>query len=439
MKTRLLLCITMLAAYGYAQNVAPETQEAYATLSPSEFEQIKKVYETKQQNAKLNKKRGGAVSQRMSHSDIAYTLFQSSINAVFSPFAPDSTYIQDFGSPSAIGAHGYGQTFDPASTGFGIVGQDFFAHKDPYTIDTIYVGARYRTSSVVSGLTGDTLQVAIVMGDTLDNTVWRVGIGYNAGTYPGQTRRINVLPPRYTGNPNVGTPGSLDDPNKMIIKYALKATDTATSYIKIVPPAPIQVAGGDKIGILNTFIPGQPYDPATQTYYISGAKGDVNNISYLRFQNANSGDNNSYFLEPLTLGAPSAGISFTLFSSTRYNAWTGSDAFRNEYPAPSATRAYLIDFWVSGTSTIGLDEVGNFEPLSIYPNPSNGKVSLKINSGGDYHLQLMDLTGKVVHQEDLAVNSSEEFNRDFSYLPKGIYLVTIESGSNKQTQKLSLQ
>lgn len=438
MKTRLLLCMSMLAIYGYAQNLTPESQEAFETLTPKEFQQIKKVWETKQEKAALNKKRGGAVSQRMSHADIAYTLFQSSINAVFSPFAPDSTYIQNFGSPSAIGAHGYGQTFDPASTGFGVMGQDYFAQKDPYTIDTIYVGARYRTSSLMSGLTGDTLQVAIVMGDTLDNTVWRVGIGYNAGTYPGQTRRINVLPPRYTGNPTVGVPGTLNAPNKMIIKYALKATDTATSYIKIVPPSPIQVAGGDKIGILNTFIPGQPYNPATQTYYISGSKGDVNNISYLRYQNANSGDNNSYFLEPLTLGEPSAAISFTLFSNTRYNAWTGTDAFRNEYPATSATRAYLIDFWVSGTSTVGLNEFNEFRPLSIFPNPSTGRVSLKISTGGEYKLQLMDLTGKTVHEEALLVNSSEEFHRDFSYLPKGIYLVTVESGSNKQTLKFSL-
>ncbi len=438
MKTKLLVCLSVLAFYGNAQNLPSEKQEAYETLSPAEFKEIKSVYEHKREKAVLTKKSGGPVSQRMSHADIAFTLFQSSINAVFSPFAPDSTYIQNFGSPSAIGSHGYGQTFDPTSKGFGVVGQDYFSPKDAYTVDTIYVGARYRTSSPVSGLTGDTLQVAVVMGDTLDNTVWRVGIGYNAGTYPGQTRRINVLPPRYTGNATVGVPGSLNAPNKMIIKYALKASDTAVNYIKIVPPAPIQVAAGDKIGILNTFIPGQAYNPATQTYYISGAKGDVNNISYLRYQNTSTSDNNSYFLEPLTLGSASAGISFTLFSNTRYGAWTGNDAFRNEYVSPSATRAYLIDFWVSGTSTVGLDELNEFKPLSIFPNPSTGKVSLKINTGGNYKLQLMDLTGKMVHQEDLSVNSSEEFNRDFSYLPKGIYLVTVESGSNKQTVKLSL-
>ncbi|WP_417610529.1 T9SS type A sorting domain-containing protein [Owenweeksia hongkongensis] len=438
MKTRLLLFMSMLAFYGYAQNVAPEQQEAYEKLSPTEFEQIKKVWETKKEKAALSKKAGGPVSQRMSHADVAYTLFQGVINAVFSPFAPDSTYIQDFGSPSAIGAHGYGQTFDPTSAGFGVMGQDYFTQNNSYTIDTIYVGARYRTSSSISGLTGDTLQVAVVMGDTLDDNVWRVGIGYNAGTYPGQNRRINVLPPRYTGNSAVGTPGSLDAPNLMIIKYALKATDTAVNYIKVVPPAPIQVAGGDKIGILNTFIPGQSYDPNTQKYYVSGGRGDVNNISYLRYQNTSTSDNNSYFLEPLTLGSPSAGISFTLFSNTRYGAWTGNDAFRNEYVSPSATRAYLIDFWVTGTSTVGLDENDKFEPLSIYPNPSTGKVSLKVSTGGDYNLQLMDLTGKLVHTEALAVNSSEEFIRDFSYLPRGIYLVTIESGFSKQTIKLSL-
>ncbi len=439
MKTRLLVCMSLLAFYGYSQNVAPEMQEPFEKLSPTEFEQIKKVWESKMAMAAKEKVSGGPVSQRMSHADIAYNLFSNSIGAVFSPFAPDSTYIQDFGTPSAIGAHGYGQTFDPTSQGFGLNGQDYFAQSDPYTVDTIYVGARYRTSSSVSGLTGDTLQVAVVMGDTLDNAVWRVGIGYNAGTYPGQTRRMNVIPPRYTGNATVGVPGTLDAPNTMIIKYALKATDTAVNYIKVVPPAPIQVAAGDKIGVFNTFIPGQSYNPATQTYYVSGGRGDVNNISYLRYQNSNSSDNNSYFLEPLTLGAPSAAISFTLFSNTRYAAWSGSDAFRNEYVSPSATRAYLIDFWVTGNSTVSIDEQNAFSPLSIYPNPSNGIVDLRINTGGAYNLQLMDLTGKIVYKEVLTVNSSEVFKRDFSSFPKGIYLITIESGVNQQTLKLTLR
>lgn len=438
MKKLLLPLLALSVSIGYGQSQTDPREES-GLLSQSELQQIQQVQHQKKINAQRKKTQGGVVSQRMSHADVADGLFSSQINAVFSPMAPDSTYIQNFGSPSAISAHGWGTTFDPASTGFTILGQDYFDYNDPYTVDTVYIGSRYRTSSSVSGLTGDTLQVVLVMGDTLDNNVWRVGIGWNAGAYPGQTKRIEVIPPRYTGNPTVGVPGTLDAPTQIVMKYALTAADTAITYKKIVPPNPINVPGGQKVGVFVTFIPGQSYNPATQTYYRSGGKGDVNNLSYIRLQNSTTGDNNSYFLEPLTLGAPSAAISYTLFSDTRYAAWTGSDAFRNEYPSPSATRAYLIDFWISGTSTVGIDEVSANESLKVYPNPSTGRVNITTKSGGTYNLTMVDILGKVVYQEKISVNGSEVISRDFSDLPKGIYMIGLETNGQRTTSKFTLK
>ena len=441
MKAKIIACLLGLGLSMSAQNVNSNYQEPSDKLTPHEQQQLDAILQQKQQHLQEKKKtHGGAVSQRMSHADVAYTLFSSSLNTIYSPFAPDSTYIQDFGTPSGVPGHGFGTTFDPASVGFGVIGQDYFAHTDPYTIDTIYVGTRYFTSAPVSGLTGDTLQVVVVMGDTLDNSVWRVGIGWSAGTFPGQNRRIEVIPPRYTGDSTVGVPGALDAPNQLVLKYALTASDTDNVYKKIVPPSPINVPGGEKVGVFVTFIPGQSYDPSTQTYYRSGAKGDVNNIAYLRHTNSSSSDNTAYFLEPLNFGEPSAAISYTLFSNTRYAAWTGSDAFRNEYPSPSATRGYLIDFWVSGTSTasgVGLSEQ-QASKLKVYPNPSHGNVTFRVTQGGKYTLSLVDILGKTVYQEELSLNSTEEFQRDFSHLPKGIYLVNVENKDSRNTVRLTL-
>lgn len=431
-----LLCLSLSIGYSQSQSNPRELSEP---LSKSELLQLQQVQHQKKINAQKKKTQGGPVSQRMSHADVADGLFPGLVSATFSPMAPDSTYIQNFGTPSAIPAHGFGTTFDPASTGFSVLGQDYFDHNDPYTVDTIYIGSRYRTSSPISGLTGDTLQVVVVMGDTLDDDVWRVGIGWSAGTYPGQNRRIEVIPPRYTGNPTVGVPGSLDAPNQIVLKYALKASDTAITYKKIVPPTPINIPGGEKVGVFVTFIPGQSYDPATQTYYLSGGKSDVNNFSYVRLANSTSGDNNSYFLEPLTLTGPSAAISYTLFSDTRYMAHTGSNAFRNEYPSPSATRAYLIDFWISGTSTVGIDEVSANESLKVYPNPSTGRVNITTKSGGTYNLTMVDILGKVVYQEKISVNGSEVISRDFSDLPKGIYMIGLETNGQRTTSKFTLK
>lgn len=438
MKAKLLALMLGMAIAATAQNVNNGSEEFSDNLTPLEQAQLDKIQSQKRAQALQKKKTNGLVSQRMSHADVAYDIFSSSLRTIFSPFAPDSTYIQDFGTPSAVPAHAFGTTFDPASSGFAAISQSYFAQTDPYTIDTIYIGSRYFTSSSVSGLTGDTLKVTVVMGDTLDNNVWRVGIGWSAGTFPGQNRRMEVIPPRYTGNSSVGTPGTLDAPSQLVLKYALSGADTANIYKKLVPPSPINVPGGKKVGVFVEFIPGQSYNPNTQVYYRSGAKGDVNSLAYLRHTNSSSSDNTSYFLEPLSLGATSAAISFTLFSETRYAAWTGSDAFRNEYPSPSATRAYLIDFWVSGTSTIGLEENHTSSKLKVYPNPSSGKVSIRVAEGGKYTLTMLDILGKTVHREVLSLNGNEEINRDFSNLPRGIYLLNLEGDESRDAIKLTL-
>ena len=121
-------------------------------------------------------------------------------------------------------------------------------------------------------------------GNNQNNNVWRVGIGYSASTYPGQTARINVLCPRYTGNPTVGVPGSINAPAKMVLKYALKASDTAVNYIKIVPPAPIQVPAGEKFGVFCTFIAGYAYNPLTQVYYRCSLERQVKESAIHCFQ-----------------------------------------------------------------------------------------------------------------------------------------------------------
>ncbi len=438
---KVLLTLSFLASItAFGQNISTENPIKAESLSAKEAKSLKAEMAAKaaQRNVAA-KTQGGLVSQRMSHADIADVLYSASIQAVFTPFAPDSNYVQDFGSgPDNINVHGFGQTFDPTSVGFALVGQQYFATTDAYTIDTVYVGIRYRTSSSVSGLTGDTLRVAIFTGDVNDDNTWRVGIGYPANTFPSQPARINILAPRYTGNATIGVQGDVNSPNKVIVKYALKASDTAISYLKIVPPAPIQAAAGEKTGVFCTFKPGYTYDPLTQTYYVSGGKGDVNNMGWLYLNATSASDNTPYFFEELNLQSPSSALSNILFSNTRYNAWTGSDAFRNEYVSPSTLSGNLIDFWVTGTSTIGLAENTPNIDVELYPNPTSGIVNIAITQGGTYTIELVNMLGQVVHAEEVSVSGNEKLSRNFSNLTKGIYLVNVKGDNYSSTSKLTI-
>ncbi|AEV31193.1 hypothetical protein Oweho_0171 [Owenweeksia hongkongensis DSM 17368] len=440
MKTSLFAGIVLMALSASAQNLPQHPRIDFDSFTPKEQTEFDKEISSKQrQNLNHKSIAGAVISQRMSHSDIAYYLFGSSLRLVYSPFAPDSSYTQVFTTPSKMQTHGFGQVFDPTSSGFPTTGQEYLSPHDPYQVDTIYVGVRYRTSSSISGYTGDTLKLAVFTGDTSDNATWRLGIGYGPGTYYGLGKRVEVLPPRYTGSTVPGNQGSIDAPNKMIIKYALTASDTNANYIKIVPPSPIQVAAGHKMGVHCSFLPGQTFDPNTQVYYRSGGRGDVNNMSWLYLTSRTSADNIPYFLESHNLTNNSTAISTVLYSGTRYHSWTGTSAFRNEYVSPTATNGNLIDFWVTGTSSVGLNEASKPRDISLYPNPSNGMISFDLDLSGDYTIRVSNAVGATVHQEALHLDTPASIQRDFSKLAAGIYTIWIQHADEMYNGKWSKQ
>ncbi len=434
------LALCVISAAAQVQPSAPKHFEE--KLNKKETLQLEQEQALKQKinkNVKL-KTAGGIVSQRMSHADIAFDVNSGTLSPFYSPLAPDSTFLQDFGTGAdGINVHGFGQTFDPTSVGFPLLGLDYFDTADSYTIDTIYIGGRYRLASPTTGLTGDTLEVTYFMGDNANDNVWRVGIGYAANTFPGQANRLNVLPPRFTGNANIGTPGIIDAPNKITLKIPLKALDTASTFIKVVPSSPIQVPAGEKFGVFCSFIPGYSYDPSTQLYYISGSKSDVNYFARLYYRGSNASDDTPYFLEKHQIDPDSEGIGSALYSNTRYAAWTGTDAFRNEYASPSTTRGNIIDFWVSGNSTVGLKEQSNKTMAKLYPTQSNGVINLQFKQGGTYNLQIVNLLGQTLHQENVELNGNEKLTRDVSHLKSGVYLFILEGDGNRQTIKFSIQ
>ncbi len=427
MKTSLFAVFALMALSVSAQNIPQHPRIEYDTFSPQEQARFDSEFATKQKQISDYKSSAGAViSQRMSHSDIAYYLFGSSLRLVYSPFAPDSSYTQVFTTPSKMQTHGFGQVFDPTSSGFPTTGQDFLSANDPYQIDTIYLGVRYRTSYPVSGFTQDTLSVTIFTGDTTDNSVWRLGIGYGPGTYYGLGERVEVLPPRYTGTSTAGEQGSIDAPNKIVIKYALTAADTNVNYLKIVPNNPIQVPAGHKVGVHCSFVPGQPFDPTTQVYYRSGGKGDVNNLSWLYLTSKTSADNIPYFLESHNLSNSSKAISTVLFTGTRYNMWTGTSAFRNEYVSPTATNGNLVDFWVTGTSSVSLAENDTPKQINVYPNPSDGRMKFDVTQKGEYTIKVFNTIGYNVYEETIQVDSPMTMEKDFSNLSSGIYTIWVQ-------------
>lgn len=90
----------------------------------------------------------------------------------------------------------------------------------------------------------------------------------------------------------------------------------------------------------------------------------------------------------------------------------------------------------SPMSAIAMD----FNPIQIYPNPSNGNVQIQFesNQGNAATIQVIDMMGKVQVLEKIAIsgNSTESF--DWNHLPSGMYLVQISTGRTIRMAKLQI-
>jgi len=82
--------------------------------------------------------------------------------------------------------------------------------------------------------------------------------------------------------------------------------------------------------------------------------------------------------------------------------------------------------------SVGLEHV---KPtyFSVYPNPIKGAFNIEFDHADRYNIEVDDLNGK--HIDDWSVSGSTQ-SLDLSFLPKGIYLITVRSAREVATEKI---
>ena len=99
----------------------------------------------------------------------------------------------------------------------------------------------------------------------------------------------------------------------------------------------------------------------------------------------------------------------------------------------SATAQQFVD------PAMGLDEAGQGIGLTLYPNPSQGKVVLTVRSvDKDMLLEVLDVQGKAILERNL-INANGRHELDLSNLPPGIYNLRLTGEKDSYLQKLVLQ
>ena len=122
--------------------------------------------------------------------------------------------------------------------------------------------------------------------------------------------------------------------------------------------------------------------------------------------------------------------------------------------AASTVGTYTITYATSGpcpntsTATITIEAEGSHtsidalsaQGLSVYPNPSQGQFFLKnLSSSREASIQIVDMQGKVVYQEDafLAGNAVHEIN--VSEIAAGMYLLKVQSNEQIGMERIVIR
>jgi len=84
----------------------------------------------------------------------------------------------------------------------------------------------------------------------------------------------------------------------------------------------------------------------------------------------------------------------------------------------------------------GVDELNKGNIISVYPNPSNGFVTIESKELSS-SLIVTDISGKEVYRNNLVIGLKNNFN--FSYLSNGLYFVNVTSGKSNQVKKLIIK
>ncbi|TNF24798.1 MAG: T9SS type A sorting domain-containing protein [Bacteroidetes bacterium] len=88
----------------------------------------------------------------------------------------------------------------------------------------------------------------------------------------------------------------------------------------------------------------------------------------------------------------------------------------------------------------GIEELGGLT-IEIYPNPSNGLLTLSIEGQADaLDATVVDMSGKTVHAEQLgSIGSRVQKNLDLTGLANGVYMLRLQHGDDALVKRLIIQ
>jgi hypothetical protein len=121
------------------------------------------------------------------------------------------------------------------------------------------------------------------------------------------------------------------------------------------------------------------------------------------------------------------------------SAYIGQDIYLAFRHYNSSDWFYMkIDNVVLPGIAVGVDEAKKAD-FAIYPNPNNGVFTLtNADANGEYVIELIDLTGKVVHSELQILVSGQSTEITANDVQKGVYMVRLTNQENQTFRSIRM-
>ncbi len=92
--------------------------------------------------------------------------------------------------------------------------------------------------------------------------------------------------------------------------------------------------------------------------------------------------------------------------------------------------------------TASIDDLANKLDINVYPNPSDGKFTLELNSSYNdiFDIRITNAVGVLIEEEtNIEINGRYLKNYDLSHLGSGIYMIMLHNDNERIVEKIIIQ
>ena len=339
--------------------------------------------------------------------------------------------------------HGFGQIFDPTAEDMEL-SEARLTIADSYEIDSIGFPSIYRR--VNHNDIDDTLIITVAItdkkteeGNPYDGAYW----WSPGGLLPTDTY---VMSPSYAGNPSHGNHHGLtgvSDPGENVeiqqYKFALTEDDTEVFWRSF----PVDVVA-EPDQVVYTFVEFQTsFEPTLEdtAFVFDGALGEANTNSFRTVYDYPVAEQTGYFFDLYRDDEFSHNASYVALAETRYAAYTDDDEWRNDRLDVYSWWGFRFEYYMNATSSVGISEVYGDQEIGVFPNPTNGEITVSLKDGTSIsgNLEIHDLDGRLVYSSE--VNNLKHINLNTTQLnfTTGVYVLSLNTAEGVLNQRIVVQ